>query len=525
MLPTKRTKKNAVASLLESAKSFLKNGATPDVVVFVEDTLEEISGVTIPAIEHASRTAQAYLYEKHNEFQALKDELVQRNGEVNIINTEEQAASLSHKQCRSIHVLGAEHSDSSLSQEQMCIEKQNCEMELYRLWILWVESEEDLKVTHDQFEDHVCPPDANGTDHGYRLSSLPMMTEYLRKKTFAEDAEIAYDTYRPNCFVTHDALEDRSVTCNAHQTTLEDKACQHALKISEVLEWFHREYDRATVEYNDAVETERQEEAIRHDEYIALRVVNCLLDRIHELNGVPCDASTGVDEEVGHCEESHQLSVCDENPVLCLIYPPVPPTPPDCLSRSQVEYSTALYPLPEIASCSWAECLSGEVGASCSFELGGECTPVTHAGGECLPVVQPWPCNADFRSQEYAALPAVPVAQFTENNPGCNVYPECSVCQEMMPVTTTATPVTYDSRLTAYWEFGSCGAHGNDHNWAWCGQQAGTCPLTVSVDSSLCASGQANRALWTPPITSGSAIEALNVDGCAFIYHAQYVCA
>ena len=86
------------------------------------------------------------------------------------------------------------------------------------------------------------------------------------------------------------------------------------------------------------------------------------------------------------------------------------------------------------------------------------------------------------------------------------------------------TPVTYDSRLTAYWEFGNCGAHGNDHNWGWCGQQAGTCPLTVAVDSSLCASGQANRALWTPRISTATE-EALNVDGCSFIYHAQYVCA
>lgn len=78
----------------------------------------------------------------------------------------------------------------------------------------------------------------------------------------------------------------------------------------------------------------------------------------------------------------------------------------------------------------------------------------------------------------------------------------------------------YDSRLTAYWERGSCGAHGNDHNWDWCQNQQGACPGVVETD--ICASGFAELAEY-----HGDSSEASHVDesGCQFWYLAQYVCA
>jgi hypothetical protein len=79
------------------------------------------------------------------------------------------------------------------------------------------------------------------------------------------------------------------------------------------------------------------------------------------------------------------------------------------------------------------------------------------------------------------------------------------------------TPV-YDSQLTAYWDTGICGAHGEDHNWDWCGRQAGQCPQTVQT--SLCESGEAELAEFNGNGQEGSYI----VDGCRYFYHAQYAC-
>ena len=54
----------------------------------------------------------------------------------------------------------------------------------------------------------------------------------------------------------------------------------------------------------------QEEEKDRHREFVILQVVDCLLNKVHELNGRPCDEVTGVSTEVTHCERRHQLLVC-----------------------------------------------------------------------------------------------------------------------------------------------------------------------------------------------------------------------
>jgi len=76
----------------------------------------------------------------------------------------------------------------------------------------------------------------------------------------------------------------------------------------------------------------------------------------------------------------------------------------------------------------------------------------------------------------------------------------------------------FDSRLSAYWESGNCGVHGNDWNWGWCSNQAGTCPLTVATD--LCLSGEAELAVYEG---TGEA-NSYTRDGCNYFWHAQYRC-
>jgi hypothetical protein len=76
----------------------------------------------------------------------------------------------------------------------------------------------------------------------------------------------------------------------------------------------------------------------------------------------------------------------------------------------------------------------------------------------------------------------------------------------------------FDSRLSAYWESGDCGVHGNDWNWGWCGHTAGNCPLTVATD--LCLSGEAELAEYH----GTGAHNSYTREGCNYFYHAQYRC-
>jgi len=318
------------------------------------------------------------------------DALSEDNQEVFQLNAEEQTLSGQHKSCRDIEA-------------EKCQGKRECEMELYRRWTSWVTEEEELREIHGYISGHFCPPDANGTLHAFRVASVPWMQQYMAQKIVVEESEHAYDIHVPTCNTRHQELDDQSATCNAKQTELEEKACAHALKINEVLTVYYNDHAQASSAYNCAVEEIMQLERDRKREWVTLQVVHCLLERIGEQNGVPCDDSNGgVTEEVGHCEERHGLRVCDADdegePRLCLDYPPIPAHPPACAARDQVT-------------------------------------------GECLPVVQPTPCCGTWHAQEYAQLPDVPLPPFSETNPGCNAYPECVGCPEMPD----PTPAIIDS--------------------------------------------------------------------------------
>jgi hypothetical protein len=76
----------------------------------------------------------------------------------------------------------------------------------------------------------------------------------------------------------------------------------------------------------------------------------------------------------------------------------------------------------------------------------------------------------------------------------------------------------FDSRLSAYWESGNCGVHGNDWNWHWCSHQAGNCPTTVST--LLCDSGEAELAEYH----GTGAANSYTRNGCNYFWHAQYRC-
>jgi len=386
-----KSKKPAVQALLESATNMLKNGATSDVTDFAEVTLGEISGVVIPAILNESHNDQQFIYGLHSRFEVIRSALATSNQEVFQLNAEEQAYSAQHKTCRD-------------EEHIKCNGKRECEMEYYRLWVQWKMEEETLLEIHGHIDDHFCPPDANGTLHTFRVQSVPLMQQYMNQKVIVEEAEYAADQHVPNCRTAHTDLDTQSATCNSLQTNLEEKACQHAQKISEVLNTYYNDFANAESAYHCAVQEIMELERDRKREWITLQVVNCLLVRIREQNGVPCDtANGGVTEEVGICEERHSIQVCtneEGEPRLCLEYPPVPEHPPACLARDQVT-------------------------------------------GVCLPVVQPTPCCGEWEMQEYGSLPLVPQAPFSETNPGCNAYPECVGCPEVsipQPYTIDACP-------------------------------------------------------------------------------------
>jgi hypothetical protein len=82
-----------------------------------------------------------------------------------------------------------------------------------------------------------------------------------------------------------------------------------------------------------------------------------------------------------------------------------------------------------------------------------------------------------------------------------------------------------DTKLAAYWDYGCCGPHGDDHHWSWCNQQGFECAETVSTTE--CESGTArlvsvlgNGKYNAAPKPWGD----ISINGCDYAYYAQYEC-
>lgn len=419
-LTTKRNKK-PLNSLLEAAKGMLKNGETMEATEFALETLEQIEATVLPAIVDESRTAQTSLYERWNVFNNLVDvQLLEWNEGIDRWKTELDEASATHQSCRGV-------------QADKCEGKRTCEMELYRLHVDWVNQETALREIHDDIHGHFCPEGANGTLHSFRVAAVPWMESYMTQKEHVETSETNYDNHRPLCVSAHGDLDSQTNTCNQAQRAMEGIACDHASAITTTLEQFESQYATLLDDWTNYLRDVKANEADRHREYETLEVVRCLLGRVRELNGRPCDEETGeVDEELANCHAvGEALVTCDylpeavpvpgpfghpwtlsyetfdeaagthnslhhqngitEQGVLCLIYPEPAPRPGDCPA---------------------------------GITIGDEVFP-------CLPVHTPKPCDVPWMNAQMASpvpLPEVPQAPFSETNPGCNQYPPCEPC-------------------------------------------------------------------------------------------------
>ena len=77
--------------------------------------------------------------------------------------------------------------------------------------------------------------------------------------------------------------------------------------------------------------------------------------------------------------------------------------------------------------------------------------------------------------------------------------------------------------LVAYWDRGSCGAFGNDNNYAWCNKESGEgCYETVQTND--CPQGIATLQEFYGDPYSSEHNDAFEWAGCKYQYYAIYAC-
>jgi len=437
--------KHAVANLLESAKSMLKNGETADVVTFAEATLAEITSTVIPAIQDAHRVEQALLREHFAAFETATAALAQGVSEIHELHEDRFERTGSHLTCRE-------------TEEQKCSHKQYCDYNLYFLWKSFIIEESGLRHIENQIyhqnTGHFCAEDAhgnfimNGTTHEFRETSVPIMNDFTRQWPEVVAAVGAYGDLRPQCETKFTALDEQTAQCDAQQATLENVACQHRVRAKVVKDTFDCAWQNAYYTYDLTEKESRLMQIDRIREFQALSTVECLLQRTTERNGRPCDEHTNeIDAELTTCEE-HRRGVdisgleldfpCEVRECGSLPAGIGPRLNPDGSHNPGCEGDLVCPELPPFCVYDDNDVLTLD---HLSYAPLTKYTPwadqaIATGPGRCYPLT---PAEACTTGQVFPGLPAVPQPDFHAwtvdadwvgtGNSHCNQRPVCELCQ------------------------------------------------------------------------------------------------
>jgi len=372
-------KSKAIANLLSTATSMLKNGVTPDVVDFAQATLTEITSTVLPAIQDAHDADQTLIDNTFTMFESALHNLEVDNNDVKVLHDAERALSRQHKACRE-------------EERIICDHKRECDYDLYETWLHFVDEESELRQLSREVEDHFCVEGANGTLWLFRDTSVTLFPPWLIQKPIVEHWEYEYNRKVPVCETWYTTLNHKTEECDALQLHLEEAACAHANRVVNVKIRFATYWTYAVETYQRIVDEVHCLEIDRWKEWRTLCTVQCLLDRTTERNGRPCDETTDeVVTEVTHCEQD-QYDNCGIDHLM-IIYHMIPDFPPLC-AMPPWEVVPAVYPWP----------------------------------GRCVPQVPQKPCEAGYIAQEYAELWIPPQPEFHSENSHCNQRPPCLDC-------------------------------------------------------------------------------------------------
>jgi len=97
---TQEARKDATAKLMETATKMMKNGATPDVITFIETTITEVNQNILGVIVDEHFRDQALIDGLLERFDTAVQAMEDACAEIAQKHTDRNTASMLHKQCR-----------------------------------------------------------------------------------------------------------------------------------------------------------------------------------------------------------------------------------------------------------------------------------------------------------------------------------------------------------------------------------------------------------------------------------------
>lgn len=318
------------------------------------------------AILSEAQADQLFLTQSHDKFDNILTTLNTAQNEINRLSGEFQTSRGAHISCR------------TTTEHNACVNKQTCDKALYNHMADFIEKENRFLSAAQAMDLLVCDGNVSDADVRDNLASAAAGFEQLQADSAG--ARSLYNSKKGECDGFHDGLQQAWSQCNANQTAMETSSCAVVQETLKAIREFHKSWKHQHASYQGVTEMISKQEWDRRREYGRLVAIDCILKRLEQLNGRPCDSSdlTADDPQMTECESQvNQLDLCSDTTtqVLCFTFSN-PPNDPS------------------------------------------------------LPAVPAYPCTPAWLADQMASPPlqAVPQIPFDSDNIGCNAWPPCEKC-------------------------------------------------------------------------------------------------
>merc|ERR1719181_842318 len=241
-------RKDNTARLMETATKMMKNGATPDVITFIETTITEVNSNVLSAIVDEHHRDQNLINELLARFDAAIAAMEACAASVRQQHSEREIKSEEHQVCRS---------EESIK----CARSRKCEEELEELWAIVKIEEEEMRRIHWAIHGEWCvgpappqpgladpfqwtleeswegPETSQSTDPypvvdltpdviEFRRFSVEYFGLYIAQKPRVEEAWENYNRKLLECAALEETWTLKVEECDVAQTTVHDQACE-----------------------------------------------------------------------------------------------------------------------------------------------------------------------------------------------------------------------------------------------------------------------------------------------------------
>jgi predicted lactoylglutathione lyase len=302
--------RQALSELRSSVVNMLRKGGTDEVVEFAKKAIEDIDGDVREAIMH-----------EHKENQRGIDEAVARFPSL-IADYEAEVAKL--KEMRDSHGKeGTEHRDCRAREGTACEAHTECRDREADALSKKTVAQESFKSSVDTIKHCEGEPTESMEKQEEQHSTYVTTGESF----FA--AWAAYDEIHEECNDKESKLHEVTAECDSLKQSFEFSSCLSHLQWVNSYDTLTRSWDVAAADYETLQGTVEASEKDRKAEYSTLAEVKCLLAKVQENGGKPCEEEKAESEDKtlaaeieAHCAETSKTT--DD---LNIEYHPVPKIP------------------------------------------------------------------------------------------------------------------------------------------------------------------------------------------------------